>query len=218
MTLPTPYELATLAAAIPIKRAFKYDGGMPNETFKDELSYRAHHAYDLWRICEQVIDDAPIMVELMAEKKAAIREADFSKIPLDELLNKLMRGKPEDKLRWWRDYRAAFFGGDRQVTKDRTEGIERAGVKTVMEHFRAWKTKEQRKIKREATSKGGKATSAQKKAKAEQAKINKAVSELESAQKKQRPLSKAKQFAEDVKIARQIDEAKANHRQANLED
>ena len=133
MTLPTQFELATLAAAIPIKRAFKYDGGMPNETFKDDLSYRAHPASDLWRICEQVIEAAPNMVALMAEKAALIREAEF-RLSLNELLNRLMpRTKKKEQKRWWLDYRTKFLGDVDQKTKDEAEGIG-SGHNRVLDH------------------------------------------------------------------------------------
>lgn len=69
--LPTQYELATLAAAIPIHDCWKDD-----EENAEELVYRANRAFDLWQICGGLIADAPTAIAAKEAQATAQRDFD----------------------------------------------------------------------------------------------------------------------------------------------
>ena len=148
--LPTQYELATLAAAIPIPDCWRDD-----EENAEELVYRANRAIDLWQICGKVIADAPASDANRAEKAEA-RRLFYSQFPDAEtvLLNDFLKvalptksqAERESK---WREFRGCGFSGeidtsklerdrehvDSRVKSDLSDGLPLAGLRLVYECF-----------------------------------------------------------------------------------
>lgn len=144
---PSQYELATLAAAIPIHDSMK-DG----EHFEGELAYRAHHAFELWKICGQLIASEPAMAAAMEAKtenrlRFYLQFPDGESVPLDDFLRAV---RPSESLATsrakWRKFRLHDLGRDSETTEglrqaglildeEKRKGLRRAGLHLVCDRF-----------------------------------------------------------------------------------
>jgi hypothetical protein len=169
---PTQYELATLAATIPIPDCWK-DG----EDSQDELVFRANRAFDLWRICGQVIADAPAMVAAMVAKSEE-RLRFYSQFPkgervaLEDFLKIALPGKSSAaRGAKWQAFRTRGFSGEvdpenpghdsdqfeSRLISDRRDGFSLAELRLVFERFKRFADEDSAQI---ASRKGAKAAAA----------------------------------------------------------
>lgn len=141
--IPTQYELATLAAAIPIPDCWKDD-----EDNREELVYRANRAFDLWQICGGLIAAAPEALAAKAEKveTRALFYSQFSEfsdtgsVPLEAFLKAVMPSKPlaDSTLTWWRFRTRNLEGWDQisnRMKPDSIEGLSLVGLHIICGQF-----------------------------------------------------------------------------------
>jgi hypothetical protein len=172
MTLPTPIELATLAATLTLPSKWWEDD--PFYEFPDELTYRARRAFELWEISSQVLATAPASMTAASERESSRRSfyeqfTQADTVPIKAFLQVVMpKSRPHDRVAKWRAFRASALqfqkegavAVDAQMLKDRTEGLEWERLHMMGQLFLSFIQREGKAIREKRSRQGAEAKNA----------------------------------------------------------